>query len=161
MILFQQCMILLNSYPYGCLCILKFQYPIMHATLLAARPFIYCWDAYLWIWTSLYLLSIWCTPHYCNLLPHLVNLMTLCPTFWSMHIFVRYVSLVIVVGHFHLRISSNVVQWCIILLHVRCLSIPFVIWLVYITSWRCCIPIGILNQVITNHNFPVLELYVL
>lgn len=52
---------------------------------------------------------------------------------------------------------SNVVQCCIILLHVRRLSIPSVIWLVYITSWLSCIPICILNQVITNHHFHVVE----
>ena len=32
---------------YACLCILEFRYPIMHATLLATRTFIYCSDAYL------------------------------------------------------------------------------------------------------------------
>ena len=49
--------------PYVCLCILKFQYTIMHATLLAERHlYISYWDAYHWIYGHHCILSIWCTP---------------------------------------------------------------------------------------------------
>jgi len=60
--------------PFACLCILKFQYIIMHATLLAARHK-YIAEILIFEYAHHCILWIWCTPHNCNLLPYLVNIM--------------------------------------------------------------------------------------